>query len=311
MKDLTPLFREIDDCMGSIPGMAAQLVAKYGEALTGSDWVGLPLRIGYMPESGRVEGLFAETDAVLVWTGGPSQVDICFAKPTSDEVQEYSFERLSGMVDLLPRRTRLFHVEWRGRPSVCTSVNFREGTMSVLCASPSPVLVPERGPQFGLIDAHVVDLVHRLRAQAEGQEYLGALYVQSLSLTLASYVSARYGPGAKAEMSLHKASLSSSQRAQIEKFVDRELSSNFGLVDLAALVGYSPDHFSRLFKQAFHQTPYQYVLSRRIERAMAMLRDKRLSIAEIALACGFSNQGHFTTAFKRRTGTTPGAYRKK
>ncbi|WP_437543646.1 helix-turn-helix transcriptional regulator [Sorangium sp. So ce367] len=66
-----------------------------------------------------------------------------------------------------------------------------------------------------------------------------------------------------------------------------------------------------LFKHAYHQTPYQYVLSRRIEKAMAMLRDERLSIAEIALACGFSNQGHLTTAFKRRTGTTPGAYRKK
>ncbi|XXY51380.1 AraC family transcriptional regulator [Sorangium sp. So ce269] len=280
-------------------------------ALTGSDWVGLPLRIGHMPESGRVEGLSTESDAVLVWVGGPSQVDICFVEPASGESREHSFERLSGMMDLLPRRTRLLSIEWRGRPSVCTSVNFPEASMSALCSSPSPGLAPERGPQFGLVDAHVVDLVHRLQAQAMGQEYFGAVYVQSLSLALASYISARYGAGAKAGIALRNASLSSSQRAQIEKFVDSELSSNFGLVDLAGLVGYSPDHFSRLFKHAFHQTPYQYVLSRRIERAMTMLRDERLSIAEIALACGFSNQGHLTTAFKRRTGTTPGAYRKK
>lgn len=291
--------------------LSTKVASKYGAALTGSDWVGLPLRIGYIPESGRFEALSTESDAVLVWAGGPSQVDIHFVEPTSGEVREHCFERLSGMMDLLPRRTKLVSIEWRGRPSVCTSVNFPEASMSALCSSSYTGLVPERGPRFGLVDAHVVDLVHRLQAQAEGREYFGAVYVQSLSLALASYISAKYGAGAEAELSLRNASLSSSQRAQIEKFVDSELSSNFGLVDLAALVGYSPDHFSRLFKQAFHQTPYQYVLSRRIERAMAMLRDERLSIAEIALACGFSNQGHLTTAFKRRTGTTPGAYRKK
>jgi AraC family transcriptional regulator len=158
--------------------------------------------------------------------------------------------------------------------------------------------------------------------QAEGQAYFGAVYVQSLSLALASYVSGRYGAGAKTEdavqhgagaralVATRSASLSSTQRNQLERFVEGEIDSNFGLVDLAGLVGYSPDHFSRLFKQAFQQSPYQYVLSRRIEKAMTMLRDDTLSIAEIASACGFSNQGHLTTAFKRRTGTTPGAYRR-
>ncbi|MGK3992100.1 helix-turn-helix transcriptional regulator [Sorangium sp. So ce1024] len=291
--------------------MTATLPAKYGAALTGSDWVGLPLRMQYLPEDGRLEALSAEWDTVLVWTGGPSQVDICFEDPAAGEAREHSFERLSGMIDLMPRGTRLHSVTWRGRPSVCIGVKFPEAAMLALCSSVPACLVPERGPRFGLVDAHVVDIVHRLRAQAEGQEYLGAVYVQSLSLTLASYLSARYGPGAKAELALRSASLSSSQRTRIERFVDGELASNFGLVDLARLVGYSPDHFSRLFKQAFHQTPHQYVLSRRIEKAMVMLRDERLSIAEIALACGFSNQGHLTTAFKRRTGTTPGAYRKR
>lgn len=291
--------------------MTAKLPAKYGAALTGSDWVGLPLRMQYVPECGRFEALSAESDTVLVWTGGPSQIDIRFEDPAAGEAREHSFERLSGMIDLMPRGTRIHSVTWRGRPSVVTGVNFPEAAMVALCSSPSPCLAPEQGPRFGLVDAHVVDLVHRLRAQAEGQEYLGAVYVQSLSLTLASYLSARYGPGAKAELALRNASLSSSQRTRLEKFVDGELASNFGLVDLARLVGYSPDHFSRLFKHAFRQTPYQYVLSRRIEKAMTMLRDERLSIAEIALACGFSNQGHLTTAFKRRTGTTPGAYRKR
>ena len=262
-----------------------------------------------------------DTDAVLVWSGGPSEVTIRYQEPTSGNSAVYSFERFSGMIDLLPRGTKLHRVEWRGRPSVCTSVNFPESSLVALYATEAAGLVPERGPQFGLVDAHVVDLARRLQMQAEGQAYFGAVYVQSLSLALASYISSRYGAGAKAEdvvqhgagtkvVAARAATLSSTQKNQIEKFVDGEIASNFGLVDLAALVGYSPDHFSRLFKHTFQQSPYQYVLSRRIEKAMTMLRDETLAIAEIASACGFANQRHLTTAFKRRTGTTPGAYRK-
>lgn len=290
--------------------MTTDLPSKYGAALTGSDWVGLPLRIGHIPESGTVEELSTDTDAVLVWSGGPTEVKILYREPTSGDIAEYRFERFSGMMDLLPRGTRLLSVQWQGKPSVCTSVNLPESCWLALCSTQYTGLVPEQGPKFGLIDAHVVDLVHRLQAQAEGREYFGAVYVQSLSLALASYVAARYGAGAEPALVARPATLTESQRSQIERFVEDELSSNFGLVDLAGLVGYSPDHFSRLFKQAFHQSPYQYVLSRRIEKAMTMLRDQTLSIAEIATECGFSNQGHLTTVFKRRTGTTPGAYRK-
>ena len=302
--------------------MTAKVALKYGAALTGSDWVGLPLRIGHIPDSGSLEDLSTDTDAVLVWSGGPSEVTIRYRNPVSGEAAEHKFERFSGMMDLLPRGTMLLRVEWHGRPSVCTSVNFPESSMAALCSTEPAGLVPERGPQFGLVDAHVVDLVRRLRLQAEGQEYLGAVYIQSLSLALASYVSGRHGVGTKADASLRPsagpkleasvrpATLGGTQKNQIETFVAAEIASNFGLVDLAGLVGYSPDHFSRLFKQTFQQSPYQYVLSRRIEKAMTLLRDETLSIAEIATACGFSNQGHLTTAFKRRTGTTPGAYRK-
>lgn len=295
---------------GRFRPMTVALASKYGTALTGSDWVGLPLRIGHVPEAGSVEELSTDTDAVLVWSGGPSNVTITYEEPASGGTAEHGFERISGMMDLLPRGTTLHRVEWHGKPSVCTSVNFPESTMQALCSTPSAGLVPERGPQFGLVDGHVVDLVHRLQAQAEGPEYFGAVYVQSISLALASYVTARYGAGASEKPSSRPASLSSTQKNQIETFIDQEIDSNFGLVDLASLVGYSPDHFARLFKQVFRQSPYQYVLARRIEKAKAMLRDESLSIAAIAAACGFSNQGHLTTAFKHRTGMTPGAYRK-
>jgi len=286
------------------------LPSKYGAALTGSDWPGLPLRIGHIPESGRIEALSTDADAVLVWLGGPSEIAIVYTEPSSGNAAEHRFLRSSGMIDLLPRGTVLQSVTWRGKPSTCTSVNLPDACIKALCADELPGLDRAGGPEFGLLDAHVVDLVHRLQAQAEGRDYLGAVYVQSLSLALASYISARYGTPTERELPSRPATLSVTQRGVIKTFVEREIGTNFSLVDLAELVGYSPDHFSRLFKQAFEQSPHQYVLSRRVERAMAILRDETLSIAEVALACGFSSQGHFSTVFKQRTGTTPGAYRR-
>lgn len=290
------------------PTMTDVVPSKYGMALTGSDWVGLPLRIGQVPERGRLEDLIGEVDAILVWTGGPSVVKIAYAHPSQGTAQ-HEFTRVSGAIDLLPRGTHMHSVEWEGKASLCISVNLPPASLTALSAQPILGLDPARGPQFGLIDSHIADLVRRLHEQAEAHAPWGAVYVQSLSLALASYVSARYGVDAE-PAPLRAASLSRAQCLEIERFVDQEISSNFGLVDMAKVVGYSADHFSRLFKQGFNQSPYQFVLSRRIDRAMAMLRDEKLSIAEIASACGFNDQGHLTKVFKQRVGMTPGTFRK-
>jgi len=284
--------------------------SKYGVALTDSDWIGLPLRVGHIPESGTVEDLSSATDAVLVWSGGTTEVDIRYSNPGSTAARNHSFSRRSGALDLLPRGTRLLRVVWHGEPSICTSVTLPEATLAALGPECANGLCTEEGARFGLFDGHVVDLVQRLQSQAEGEQNYGAVYVQSLSLALASYIVARYGSPRSSEEATPSRHLSRTQRRAVETFVESELASNFGLVDLASIVGYSPDHFSRLFKRALGQSPHQYVLSRRIERAKAMLKASDHSIAEIAVACGFANQGHLTTAFRRKTGLTPLAYRR-
>jgi len=296
----------MSDTAGAMP---TNPPSKYGLALTGSDWVGLPLRVGQVPESGVVEDLSSDTDTILVWSGGKSGVTVHYRDPDARTSKHCQFTRTSGAMDLLPRGTRLHKVIWQGESSTCTSVTLPAACLSALCSEPAAGLDTAKGARFGLTDAHVVDLVHRLRAQAEGEANYGAVYIQSLSLTLASYLCVRYGGAPRGEGPPHRSLLSAAHRQAIEAFIERELASDFGLVDVASLTR-CPDHFSRLFKQAFKQSPYQYVLSRRIERAKVMLRGSDLAIAEIAIACGFANQGHLTTVFKRRTGMTPAAYRR-
>jgi AraC-like DNA-binding protein len=83
-------------------------------------------------------------------------------------------------------------------------------------------------------------------------------------------------------------------------------------LDVAALAkaaGLSPAHFSRAFRKAFGESPHAYLLTRRLERAAALLRSTDNSVADICVAVGLSSIGSFTTSFRRMFGTTPTAYR--
>jgi transcriptional regulator GlxA family with amidase domain len=79
---------------------------------------------------------------------------------------------------------------------------------------------------------------------------------------------------------------------------------------LARAAHVSPRHFSRSFRGAFGETPYQYLLSRRIERARHLLRTTDMRVAEVCVAVGFTSVGSFTTTFRRHVGVSPTEYRR-
>jgi AraC-like DNA-binding protein len=83
-------------------------------------------------------------------------------------------------------------------------------------------------------------------------------------------------------------------------------------LDVASLAGaahLSPAHFSREFRRAFGETPHQYLLTRRLERAAALLRNTDRTVADICLTVGLRSIGSFTTSFGRAFGLSPTAYR--
>jgi AraC-like DNA-binding protein len=79
--------------------------------------------------------------------------------------------------------------------------------------------------------------------------------------------------------------------------------------DLARAAGLSRAHFSREFRRAFGESPHAYLLTRRLERAAAMLRTTDRSVAEICFSVGLQSLGSFTTCFTRTYGVSPTAYR--
>ena len=90
---------------------------------------------------------------------------------------------------------------------------------------------------------------------------------------------------------------------------DRRYAEALSVADLARAAHLSPAHFSREFRRAFGESPHQYLLTRRLERAGALLRTTDWSVARVCMAVGLTSVGSFTTSFRRMFGRTPTAYR--
>src|SRR5262245_11597014 len=91
--------------------------------------------------------------------------------------------------------------------------------------------------------------------------------------------------------------------------VDGHFAEPLDLRALAAAAHVSPRHFSRSFRRVFGETPYQYLLTRRLERARHLLRTTEMSVAEVCVSVGFTSVGSFTTTFSRHVGVSPTTYR--
>jgi len=90
---------------------------------------------------------------------------------------------------------------------------------------------------------------------------------------------------------------------------DARFADALTVADMAAAARLSPAHFSREFRKAFAESPHQYLLTRRLERAAALLRTTDWSVARICTAVGLTSIGSFTTSFGRMFGRSPTSYR--
>jgi AraC-like DNA-binding protein len=93
------------------------------------------------------------------------------------------------------------------------------------------------------------------------------------------------------------------------EYIDEHLDAKLRLPEIARVVQLSPCHFARQFKHASGFSPHQFVVRRRIMRGAELLVSTQLSLGEIALEIGCSDQSHFTTLFRKTTGMTPRAFR--
>lgn len=98
---------------------------------------------------------------------------------------------------------------------------------------------------------------------------------------------------------------------KVKEYVEAHDTCEMSIAELASLTGYSSVHFTRMFKKATGQTPREYLIQHRINKAKHLLTETALSMIEVAYQSGFSSHAYFSTQFRRIVGTTPQAYRKR
>jgi AraC-like DNA-binding protein len=100
-------------------------------------------------------------------------------------------------------------------------------------------------------------------------------------------------------------SLTARKLALVLAYIDQNISDPLTLETIAQVASISSSHFSDLFRQCMGQSPHQYLMARRVEKAKDLLASTDLSIAEVAASLGFADQSHLTRLMRRFTGLTP------
>jgi AraC family transcriptional regulator len=152
--------------------------------------------------------------------------------------------------------------------------------------------------------------LQKLQSALEGSGIDDQAYAETLGLLLLWEL--RHAADAKcSQPSPVRGGLTVLQLRRIKEFVDAHISRGIGISELASLVGLSQFHFIRAFRSSVGRSPYQYVLSARVSVAAEMLSKSDLSVADVAIAVGFSDASQLNRVFRKLIGVTPTAFRRE
>ncbi|WP_256091077.1 helix-turn-helix domain-containing protein [Nostoc sp. KVJ20] len=157
---------------------------------------------------------------------------------------------------------------------------------------------------FGRQDSQLHHIAMLLLAELQSDSIMGQLYVESLTQVLVIHLLRHYSTFTQ-PITFEDRSLTHTRLQQAIEYVHAHLDRDLSLAEIAGVVNISPTYFANLFKGATGISPHQYVVQQRVEWAKLLLLKTNLSIADIALQVGFSNQSHLTRHFKRLIGVTP------
>ncbi|BAZ13878.1 AraC family transcriptional regulator [Calothrix sp. NIES-4071] len=163
-------------------------------------------------------------------------------------------------------------------------------------------------PQFSIIDPIIQHIALALQADIVTGSNTGKLFVDSAATMLATHIVkayATYQPIIKQ----YQDGLAKNKLHIVIDYIDSHLEQDIKLSDLAKLIEVSQYYFCTLFKQSTGLPPHKYLIQQRVQRAKFLLQHTNLSIADIALQSGFTDQSHLNKHFKRLVGVTPKAIR--
>lgn len=161
---------------------------------------------------------------------------------------------------------------------------------------------------FGAKDPLLFQMVQLLMTALDDNSSMHPRFAEGIATSVAVHLLEHYRESTP--QSDRVALLSARQLRRLADLVDAQIGEGVSLDAMASEVGLSVFHFSRCFKATCGETPHQFALTRRLDRAKSLLVDSRHSVGEIALATGFSSPSHFSQAFRKQWGATPSRFRR-
>jgi AraC family transcriptional regulator len=166
----------------------------------------------------------------------------------------------------------------------------------------------ELHPSRKFADPRLSALVAAARAEMVAGFPSGRLFMdsveQAMAVTLVEGHAVRHRP-----VQIYRGGLGSARLRRIKELVHAKMGDDLSLDEMAQSIGLSTAHFARMFRKSTGETPHQFVLRQRVERAKAMLRVPDARVLDVAVACGFTTQQHFAQVFRDVSGVSPSQYR--
>ena len=166
----------------------------------------------------------------------------------------------------------------------------------------------ELGHRCRMVDARLASLMEAVNAERIAGFPSGRLFLDSIEQAIAAAL-LDVCAGRSHSVRPLRGGLGPARLRTIPELVHANLEVELTLLDMAQSVELSLAHFSRMFRKSTGETPHQFVLRTRIERAKEMLRAREARVLDVAVACGFKTQQHFARVFRHLCGTSPREYR--
>jgi AraC family transcriptional regulator len=225
-------------------------------------------------------------------------------------------------------------IEWGSRRSAMQKFDYTAGDLALcdrhvgewvgLMATPhlqlgisdAPLMAASDGafgevelrPQRKFADPRLGALVAAAHAEMVAGFPSGRLFLdsieQAMAVVLVNGHAVRHRP-----VQMYKGGLGSARLRRIKALVHAKIEDDLSLDEMAQSVGLSTAHFARMFHKSTGETPHQFVLRQRIERAKEMLRAPHARVLDVAVACGFKTQQHFAQVFRDVCRVSPTEYR--
>ena len=228
-----------------------------------------------------------------------------------------------GFMEFGPRRSALERTRFEtGELGLCTPhseqwigtadmehlvVGISDAALAAACDGASGSV--ELRPRWKMADPRLSSLLTAVNAERLAGFPSGRLFLDSVEQAIAVVLVKGYAARYQRERTF-RGGLGAARLRRVTELVQAKLHDDLTLVDLAQSIGLSSAHFSEMFRKSTGESPRQFVLRLRVERAKHMLRAPEPRVLDVAIACGFKTQQHFARVFRQRCGASPMEYRR-